>query len=510
MKDEEREDIIKKEEVPGQGKIPIGIPKDHEAAEGDFEPIKVYLKEMAGKPLLTKVKEIEVARRIESCRKELLSEVFCYPAAIKRLQGMGSDVKCGTAQMQALVVNYEEYYDVDMEELCMGFHKTVLEARKLHRKVSGHLGKVCSGGASKLINRRLEESLEQFGNVLSRLRLKEDIITELAEAIESEMRRGLGCIRRMESLAPELKAMKVVPEKLQKVPSNLRSGKKKRLCSEYVEARNGLGECCDSLGLEPGALRDALSRMDERLTKLTESKWELTESNLRLVISIARRHMGKGMSLSDIIQEGNIGLMRAVDKFEHTRGYKFSTYATWWIRQAITRALADQSRTIRIPVHMVETINRIIRTSQEIVQETGKEPTPEQIAKKVNLPVERVKNIQKISREPISLETPVGEEEDSQLGDFIEDKSTASPLEEAIMEDLKNQVEEALVSLSRKESEILKRRFGIGMDAPMTLEEIGIEFNVTRERIRQIEVKALKKLKHPSKSRNLKEFLDRT
>ncbi len=479
-----------------------------EFVDGDLEPIKIYLKEMAGKPLLNKSEEIEVAKRIEHCRKDLLSETFCFPMAMRRLEDIGSEVMGGGAQLQRLVLNFEDYHDVDTVDKCRSFNKTVQEARQIQKKVQGYLANIRAGTASALIKRRYDQTFEAFGQKVESLRLKEDIITGMAHELESVLTQALKRGRRMAELAKGLRALKVKPENLKEPPLNMRASKKKDLSIEYLKCREALEVASEASGLAPEHMAEAMRRIDHKLTVLTEAKWELTEANLRLVISIARRHMGKGLNLSDIIQEGNIGLMRAVDKFEYKRGYKFSTYATWWIRQAITRALADQSRTIRIPVHMVETINRIIRTSQEIVQETGQEPTSEQIAKRVNLPVERVKNIQKVSREPISLETPVGEEDDSQLGDFIEDKSMASPLESVISDDLKKQIEDALVSLSGKEAGILRRRFGIGMDSPMTLEEIGREFQVTRERIRQIEVKAIRKLKHPSRSIILKDFLE--
>jgi len=243
--------------------------------------------------------------------------------------------------------------------------------------------------------------------------------------------------------------------------------------------------------------------------EMFEARKAMIVANLRLVISIAKRYLGKGLSFSDLLQEGNIGLMRAVDKFEYRRGYKFSTYATWWIRQAITRAIADQARTIRIPVHMIEIANRITKVTRELVQEIGREPTHVEIAERLKIPVEKVSVILKISREPVSLETPIGEEEDSHLRDLIEDKATVSPLDSAIQGDMKKKIDRILCTLTPKEEKIIRRRFGIGEDVPRTLEEVGLEFDVTRERIRQIEVKAMRKLKHPSRSKWLREFIEK-
>ncbi len=282
------------------------------------------------------------------------------------------------------------------------------------------------------------------------------------------------------------------------------------LLDDYKECKREIAKKESALGIKAAEMKKILRLLTEGEREVLEAKRALIEANLRLVISIAKKYMGKGLSFSDLIQEGNIGLMRACDKFEYERGYKFSTYATWWIRQAITRALADQSRTIRIPVHMVETMNRITKTTRELVQARGREPVPEEVAYKVGMPIDKVRGILKISREPISLETPIGDEEDSHLSDFIEDKGVLSPLDAAIQGDLKIQIDKALCTLSPKEEKILRKRFGIGEDAPQTLEEVGKVFEVSRERIRQIEVGAIRKLRHPSRNKWLRTFIQST
>ncbi len=450
-----------------------------EAVEGEYEPIKFYLREMSNVPLLNKEGEVAIARRIEDAREKLASAAFSTPFCIGKLASLGELVEKGEAPFADLIQSGEDIEDVDLMLERRKFYDVTQDLKKLLRRLNASKARSAAGKSSKTAL-KIESEMRQK---INDLRLKEETIIAFADEVE----RLLSKVVELETSLKQQKAEK-----------------KKKTTYEKKEIEH----LTETFGMSMPEIKEKLLQIESLENELMDSKRQLIESNLRLVISIAKRYMGKGLSLPDLIQEGNIGLMRAVDKFEYQRGYKFSTYATWWIRQAITRALADQSRTIRIPVHMVETINRITRVSRELVQEFGKEPQPEEIASRLKMPADKVKSILKVAKEPISLETPVGEEEDSHLRDFIEDKGAPSPLDDVILEDLKKQISKIIESLNIKEQIIIKKRFGIG-DDPHTLEEVGKEFSVTRERIRQIEVKALRKLRHPSRSKWLRDFMEK-
>jgi len=521
--------------------------------EGEYEPVKMYLKEMGTIPLLTKEGEIELAKRIERGRGKMTRAIFSLPLSLEKIILLGSLVKKDEAPLADIVQtdgDSEESLNEEKERLFViteqikglywrrrryldhlsrvtcerdVFDKKVSQGKKT-KKTGKQSGKVKEANDSRTTldvqkvryMRLLENNREKILEKVRSLKLKDDVMYAFAEQLGKTILRIEDLNKKKLSLGKRIKTVPVVHitvrtgTKIHSAGTGKPSAFKHRdsLVKKYRDYQNEEKECERSIGVGYAEMKKAIKVFDDGRAEVSDAKSEMIEANLRLVISIAKRYIGKGLSFPDLIQEGNIGLMRAVEKFEYQRGYKFSTYATWWIRQAITRALADQSRTIRIPVHMVEVIGRITKATRELVQELGDEPSSEDIADRVKMPVEKVKAIQKITKEPISLETPIGEEDDSHLGDFIEDKATLSPLDIAINDDLKLQIEKVLCTLNPKEAKIIRKRYGIGEDIPHTLEELGQEFDVTRERIRQIEVKAIRKLKHPARSKWLRTFIE--
>jgi RNA polymerase primary sigma factor len=492
------------------------------------DPVRMYLREMGTVSLLSREGEIEIAKRIEDGQKEIAKVMYSMPAALRELISLGDKLKKGRLGVRDIVHTYEEEFeeieDINEEELRDKTMRLLDEAAALYEKLLPMLTDLKKPNISETKEKRLKGSIrtikkelsEKFDEVNLHPRQVELVAQKLRDYAWSVMEAEKdirACARRAGVTIDELHNImsKPRPEKGKvKVPKKVKltADQFLELEKSYQNALKKLERVETETLVAPDDLRSAVSSLDKGEFKMKTAKTELVEANLRLVVSIAKKYTNRGLQFLDLIQEGNIGLMKAVDKFEYKRGYKFSTYATWWIRQAITRAIADQARTIRIPVHMIETINKLIRTSRHLVQELGREPTPEEIANEMGLPLEKVRKVLKIAKEPISLETPIGEEEDSHLGDFIEDKRSPSPLESAINYDLSEQVRKVLQTLTPREEKVLRRRFGIGEAADHTLEEVGQEFDVTRERIRQIEAKALRKLRHPSRSKRLKSFVE--
>jgi RNA polymerase primary sigma factor len=496
------------------------------------DPVRLYLKEMGSVSLLSREGEIEIAKRIEDGKQDISTVVFGMPMTIKAVFALIDLVKANKVPIREVVsAGVEEEFEegVAVEQDDGELRQRTLECvRKAKVLAKGLLALYArnrkpdlSPAKRKEIKAKLNESRRQTAEKLDGLNLhpvqRERLIQrvrDLAQDISACERELAYCRRRLGVSGEE---GNVLLGKLSRGRRGLIAVRRKTSVpmdvlheiekAAYNARRRIRGIEAESL-VPAEELRESVKLLDQAEEKVKRGKSELVEANLRLVVSIAKKYTNRGLQFLDLIQEGNIGLMKAVDKFEYKRGYKFSTYATWWIRQAITRAIADQARTIRIPVHMIETINKLIRTSRHLVQKLGREPSPEEIAEKMDLPLDKVRKILKIAKEPISLETPIGEEEDSHLGDFIEDKKAISPLDAAIRYDLQRQINNALKTLTPREERVLRKRFGIGENTDHTLEEVGQDFAVTRERIRQIEAKALRKLRHPSRSKKLRSFVE--
>ncbi len=503
------------------------------------DPVRMYMREMGTVELLTREGEIEIAKRIEDGLRQVLSAISVYPGSIATLLEEYARVEAGDMRLSDLIVGFIDPSELDDDSIPTppqpaqaasddeddDDSETVVdtgpdpeeakarfeELRKLHKK---------------LLAAKSEKSIARLRKDLSERFMELKLVPRVVDALTGQLRDVVDRIRGHERAILDICVNRAqMPRKtfiasfpdnetnLDWVDEQIKSGQKfaKGLEAHRDEIRRAQTKLLaieKEAGLSISEIKDINRRMSIGEAKARRAKKEMVEANLRLVISIAKKYTNRGLQFLDLIQEGNIGLMKAVDKFEYRRGYKFSTYATWWIRQAITRSIADQARTIRIPVHMIETINKLNRISRQMLQEMGREPTPEELAERMAMPEDKVRKVLKIAKEPISMETPIGDDEDSHLGDFIEDTSILSPVDAAAMEGLREATQDVLSGLTPREAKVLRMRFGIDMNTDHTLEEVGKQFDVTRERIRQIEAKALRKLRHPSRSEQLRSFLE--
>jgi RNA polymerase primary sigma factor len=564
--------VEKKSQYQSNKKKDAPATSEEKQSEKSDDPIRMYLREMGGVELLSREGEIAIAKRIEAGKDVMINALTQSPLVAKKIYEWREKIEGNELLVRDIIdidSTYEDFEAIDeekqkvkaeakikknkedgkKEEITVG---AVVEEEdefnvslaKMEEEIKPKIVKIIDNLtkdytklqkyqkekldcilASKELSISKTKNFKKIQSTLvdnfKNLQLAPHVVEEIVQAHYKENKKIVSLEGVLLRLALDNKISReeflkyyIGNEINPKFESFLTENPTwrsffKKFKIDFSEIRERLVEFSEKIGLSVGEFKKLVSRIQKGERESRIAKKEMVEANLRLVISIAKKYTNRGLQFLDLIQEGNIGLMKAVDKFEYRRGYKFSTYATWWIRQAITRSIADQARTIRIPVHMIETINKIVRTQRQIMSEFGREPTPEELAKKLAMPLEKVRKVLKIAKEPVSLETPVGDEEDSSLGDFIEDKNALQPLDTAIQSNLSESTTKILASLTPREERVLRMRFGIGMNTDHTLEEVGLQFSVTRERIRQIEAKALRKLKHPSRSKQLKSFLEK-